>query len=241
MEKNKTLWIVAGANGAGKTTFVNKYASKLKEKLLFVSPDDVAKKIDPSYDGRDGELIAKAGRETIAIQRKLLEEGKSFGYETTFSGKRDLKVIEQAQKKGYSVKLVYIGLNSSLSNTMRVKDRVLNGGHHVDPKDIQRRYPKSMENLAKALEKADSAFIYDNSQSKHKIVARFKERELVKVGKEIPLWVKEHLPELERQLVSKQRSTKEQKIHSPETVKQFMKQKANEKPAREQTKGRDRG
>ena len=34
---------------------------------------------------------------------------------------------------------------------------------------------------------------------------------------------------------------KEQKIHSPETVKQFMKQRATEKPTREQTKGRDRG
>lgn len=105
---NKDLWIIAGPNGSGKTTLVAFYQNKLGRELLFINPDDIAKEIDPSYDGKDSALIQKAGKLTIKRQNKLLEQGISFGYETTFSGQRDLKVIQRAKKLGYNVKLVFL-------------------------------------------------------------------------------------------------------------------------------------
>ncbi|MDF1884569.1 hypothetical protein JHD49_11520, partial [Sulfurimonas sp. SAG-AH-194-C21] len=42
---NKTLFIVAGANGSGKTTFALNFAQL--DKLKFINADEIAKKYDP--------------------------------------------------------------------------------------------------------------------------------------------------------------------------------------------------
>ena len=41
----KTLYIIAGANGSGKTTFASQYANQ--ENLKFINADEIAKKYDP--------------------------------------------------------------------------------------------------------------------------------------------------------------------------------------------------
>jgi len=42
----KTLYIVAGANGSGKTTFAANFAQL--EKLKFINADEIAKQYDPN-------------------------------------------------------------------------------------------------------------------------------------------------------------------------------------------------
>lgn len=186
----KDLWIIAGPNGSGKTTLVNFYQTKLKRDLLFVNPDDIAKQIDPSYDGRDTSLIQKAGKLAIERQNALLTEGISFGYETTFSGQRDLKKIQAAQAEGYNVKLVFIGLNSYIDNIERVNDRVRDGGHYVLPADIIRRYDRSMNNLKKAIDMADSIYIFDNSSDRHRLFVRMKNKKILRYSWKMPEWIK---------------------------------------------------
>lgn len=44
---NKTLWIIGGANGSGKTSLVTKYGFKFKDRAQFINPDDIAKELDP--------------------------------------------------------------------------------------------------------------------------------------------------------------------------------------------------
>lgn len=189
---SKTLWIVAGPNGSGKTTLVNRYASKFPDKVPFINPDDVAKEFDASYDGKDVALIQKAGRETIRRQRELLSKGESFGFETTFSSKRDLKIMDQAKEQGYKVKLAFVGLDNLKDNIGRVKERVLEGGHYVAPEDIVRRYNRAMDNLKLALDKADRSYLFDNTDSKHNMFAYTKNREIAIKSKELPRWVKDN-------------------------------------------------
>ena len=59
--------------------------------------------------------------------------------------------------------LVYIGTERVETNLGRIRDRVLAGGHNVPEEDVRRRYKRSFENLATALQRADYTILFDNS------------------------------------------------------------------------------
>ncbi len=193
MEK-PILYIVAGANGSGKSTLIKKY-KRLSKDIIFVNPDDIAKAIDPGYDGKNNQLIIAASREAVKRQNELLQSKKTFGLETTFSGNRELRIMQQAKDLGYDVKLIYVGLDHPEFNIKRVKERTENGGHFVDPVTVVNRYKKSLANLEKGINIADKTYLVDNSSSKEYIVAKFQLGKVIDVtNKRIPAWVKRQTP-----------------------------------------------
>ena len=134
----KTIYIIAGANGSGKTTFALNFA-KLKN-LKFINADEIAKKYDPN----DIEKYKmKAGKKFFEELYLSLAQDKSFIVETTLSGKYFIKIIKEAKKRDFRVSLVYIFLETNTENIYRVKNRVLKGGHNVPTDDIIRRYYRS--------------------------------------------------------------------------------------------------
>lgn len=55
----------------------------------------------------------------------------------------------------------------------RVKIRVLEGGHNIEPDVIEMRYTKGIKNLFDIyLPVVDGVFIFDNSFGKHELIAR---------------------------------------------------------------------
>ena len=189
MEK-PILYIVAGANGSGKSTLIKKY-KRFSKDIVFVNPDDIAKAIDPSYDGRNNQLIVMAGREAVKCQNELLQTKKTFGLETTFSGNRELRIMQQAKDLGYDVKLIYVSLDNPEFNIKRVKERTENGGHFVDPVTVVNRYKKSLANLEKGINIADKTYLVDNTSIKEYIVAKFRLGKVTNVtNKQIPTWIK---------------------------------------------------
>lgn len=57
----------------------------------------------------------------------------------------------------------------------RVKIRVLEGGHNIEPDVIERRYTKGIKNLFDIyLPIVDGVFIFDNSFGKHELIAERK-------------------------------------------------------------------
>ncbi len=187
-----TLYIVAGANGSGKSTLTKRYKHFTKN-IKFINPDDIAKSIDSNYDGKDNQIILKAGREAVREQNKLLQSKKTFGIETTFSGKRELRIIEVAKKLGFEVKLIYIGLDSPDFNIKRVNERVATGGHYVDSKTILNRYNKSLVNLKKAIKIVDKTYLIDNSRNKAYLITKFQFDKVLSIkSKKIPNWIRQN-------------------------------------------------
>jgi predicted ABC-type ATPase len=190
MNQKPLLLIVAGANGAGKTTLVNRYR-KFIGNIPFINPDDIAKEFNSSYDGRDNILILKASKEALLRQQQMLRDRKSFGFETTFSGNRELKIMKKALLLGYDVRLVYIGLNSIIQNIKRVETRVQIGGHFVPSDIIARRYIKSMNNLVEGVKIASKTYIFDNSKKYHKQVGKLNKNGWIVLKKnQIPKWLR---------------------------------------------------
>jgi len=155
----KSLYIVAGANGSGKTTFAKTFA-KFND-LHFINADEIAK----SLDGNDIEKYKlQAGKIFFQELHQYLQKEESFVIETTLSGKYLVKYIDKASEKGFFVSLIYLFLETPKTNILRVKHRVLNGGHFVPENDIIRRFYRSKEMFWKIYkDKVDEWIIYYNS------------------------------------------------------------------------------
>lgn len=86
-----------------------------------------------------------------------------FAVDTTLSGRRELALMRRAADCGYKVNLVFVCLESPQLCQSRVAQRVAVGGHAVPPKEIARRYWRSVANLAEAMECAHRVLVLDNS------------------------------------------------------------------------------
>ena len=134
------LYIIAGANGSGKTTFAKSFSNI--HDLYFINADEIAKELDPDNITK---YQVKAGRIFFQELNKRLNEKNSFIIETTLSGKYLVKYIKKAQENGFEVEMIYLFLEKAEENISRVAHRVLNGGHNVPKNDIIRRFYRSKE------------------------------------------------------------------------------------------------
>ncbi len=136
----KTLYIVAGANGSGKTTFAKSFA--ILNNLYFINADEIAKELD-SEDISKYKI--KAGKIFFQKFHKNLKKKRSFIVETTLSGKYLVKYIKKAKELNFHISLIYLFLETPKANILRVKNRVLNGGHDIPTEDIMRRFYRSKD------------------------------------------------------------------------------------------------
>lgn len=140
--KEKILYIIAGANGSGKSTLAKVLLKK--DLLEFLNADEIAKEIAPN--AIDSVPIS-AGKEYFKRLSQFLKEEKSFAVESTLSGNNTIKIIKQAKKQNYKIIIIYSFLKNCINCIERVKIRVQNGGHNVPEEDIIRRYYKSIVNF----------------------------------------------------------------------------------------------
>ena len=159
---DKFLVVVAGPNGAGKSTFVDTFLRPTG--ILIVNPDEVAKGLSP--DSPDA-VAYEAARVADAWRRDLVARGVSFCMETVFSDPQGAKLdfLKECQANGYSVLLVFIGLESADLSRGRVMERVEAGGHDVPDEKIESRFSRTFANLRQALTFVDEALLFDNSSS----------------------------------------------------------------------------
>ena len=158
MANPRRLWVLAGGNGAGKSTFFKLYLAKYG--IKFVNADLIAKDIDS--ENPEG-LSYHAATVAAKIREDLISQGVPFCFETVFSHESKIDFLAQAKASGYKIILVYIHLFDSSLNEARVKQRVSEGGHSVPTEKIHSRIPRTMKHIKTALSIVDEARILDNS------------------------------------------------------------------------------
>jgi len=138
------LYIIAGCNGAGKTTASYTILPEILNCKEFVNADNIAAGISPL----NPESVAiEAGRIMLNRVAILMDEHVDFALETTLSTRSYVSLVKKAQQMGYVVTLLYFWLASPEMAFERVAKRVSEGGHDIPIDVIQRRYYRGIENL----------------------------------------------------------------------------------------------
>lgn len=167
LEKN--LYIISGCNGAGKTTASFTILPEILFCREFVNADEIAKGLSPFQPEK---VSFEAGRIMLNRINELIKKSDSFAFETTLSTKSYKNKIVEAKAEGYTVTLLFFWLQNIALAKGRVKIRVSEGGHNIEPQIIERRYKRGIKNLFDIyFPIVDGALIFDNSEGKYELVA----------------------------------------------------------------------
>ncbi|RLD22184.1 MAG: zeta toxin [Bacteroidetes bacterium] len=173
----KHLYIIAGCNGAGKTTASYTILPDKLDCREFVNADEIAKGLSPFQPER---ASIQAGRLMLSRIRFLLDSGSDFAFETTLATKSYTNLIMEAKMRGYEVTLLFFWLSSPALAVERVKSRVREGGHDIPEDVIRRRYVRGLENFFYLFEPIVHNWMFINNSGKpYEIVAKSSDREIV--------------------------------------------------------------
>ncbi len=163
------LYMIAGCNGAGKTTASYTVLPEMLDCKEFVNADEIARGLSPFNP--EGVAI-EAGRLMLGRIRELMAEGRDFAFETTLATRSYAGLVREAQAKGYLVTLVYFWLQTPEMAVERVANRVASGGHRIDERTIRRRYTKGIHNLFHIyMDLVDYWMIFDSSDTLYQSIA----------------------------------------------------------------------
>lgn len=178
------LVVLAGHNGAGKSTF---YKNRLKPFLgelaeNHIDPDVIEKEVRQTIKGlTDLEYSKKAQAIAVEERERLLKLKEDVSFETVFSHESKLEILKIARTQGYCSVVIFVVLESPELSEARVANRVEQGGHPVPVGKIFNRYPRVLNNMREATKYADIMIVLDNSSEEEpfKEVALFHKRNLI--------------------------------------------------------------
>ena len=178
----KTYTIIAGVNGAGKSSLTGVLRTEITKLGKIIDVDKIIAKCN-------GNMI-EGGKKSIELIDDCLDKEICFTQETTLSGHRVFNTVKKAIEKGYYIRLYYVGLNTVEESILRIENRVKKGGHNIPDSDVIRRFEIRFEDLTMILPYCDEATFYDNENG-FVAVAEYKNGEIMQIGSSRPQWLKE--------------------------------------------------
>ena len=165
------VYVIAGPNGAGKTTFATSFLPGFVNCREFVNADLIAAGLSP-FDP-DSQAVA-AGRLMLLRIDELVCARQSFGFETTLAGRiHARRLTSMKSEAGYRVVLFFLWLETDALAISRVAFRVREGGHHIPPETVKRRFRLGLRNFGSLYRNlADDWYIIDGSKATPSIVGR---------------------------------------------------------------------
>jgi predicted ABC-type ATPase len=159
--QNPSIIILAGINGAGKTTASRSLLANTLKVMTFVNADVIAL----GLSGFDPDAAAvRAGEIMLEQLHDLAAQRATFAFETTLAGRTQATWLDSLRRTGYRIHLFYFWVKSPDLAVTRVAARVKKGGHDIPESTIRRRYKRSIGNLLKLYIPVVTGWkVYDNS------------------------------------------------------------------------------
>ena len=173
------LYVIAGCNGAGKTTASYTVLPEILDCEEFINADEIARGLSPFNPEK---AAIEAGRIMLKKISDFIKRNYDFAFEITLASKNYLKTIDRAKNHGYEITLLFFWLDSVELAVERVKSRVAEGGHNIPEKVIRRRYFSDLKNLFELyIPVWDYWMITDNSNPNLRLVAEGTQKEIIKI------------------------------------------------------------
>ncbi|WP_298483131.1 hypothetical protein [uncultured Ruminococcus sp.] len=176
----KQYTIIGGVNGVGKSSLSGVLRRQLSDMGMIIDPDTIA--VQQHCDR------LTAGKNAIAKVKECLQKGINFSQETTLSGRRTLRTIQQAREENYFIRLYYVGISTAEESLYRIANRVRKGGHNIPEHDVLRRYEKRFADLAEVLPYCDEVHFYDNENG-FREVAIYQNGDMIPQAEQLPKWL----------------------------------------------------
>jgi predicted ABC-type ATPase len=173
-----TIYLIAGCNGVGKTTFAKEFLPSIGV-VRFLNADEIARGLSPL---RPEAAAFKAGKLLLSEFRELVERNATFGLESTLSGRTYLRLFAKAKQRGYAIELHFVWIPDVREAIRRVRQRVIEGGHDVPVADIRRRFARSSQHLLDDYAPlATKWFLWDNSTPPAKLLAESTSQSIIQL------------------------------------------------------------
>lgn len=151
--------IIAGANGAGKTTFARNLLPIEHPQCRFLNADEIQRE-SPKF-----ARPSAAGRELLRRLNLLVSARQDFAIETTLSSSLHARRIPGWRSRGFEVWLYFLEAESSDLAVARVAQRVAAGGHGIPESDIRRRHARGIALFPAYRALADAWYHYEVGQT----------------------------------------------------------------------------
>ena len=164
-----TLYIIAGPDGAGKSAFASRYLPEEAGEREFINVDWIARGMAPF---RPESAMVEAGKIALSRMKRLVRDGQSFAWESTLSALSLKSRIVQAKAAGYSVKLIFIWIQSLEAAVQRARRRAMQDGAPANEAEMAKSFLKSVRHFFKVYSPlADGWKYYNNSGAALQLVA----------------------------------------------------------------------
>ena len=170
------FWLIAGHNGAGKSTVQPSLATMLGNAVC-INPDTLTRSLVNDLFGGQGvdPFLTESNLQAARLVEWALDlhigQTGSVVVETALSTPKYRPLVERAVAAGMHFGLVYVCLSSADLAIRRVQTRVGRGGHDVPSDKIRDRRQRSLDQMPWFAEKADSALFFCNDDEP-RLVAR---------------------------------------------------------------------
>jgi len=168
------MFIVAGPNAVGKTTFVSHFLKNLHyEKLIKLNADEKTLELRQTKENTGktlDEVNLLAAKETDASVFNCIETDQSFLIETVLSSEKYKKAVHEAKRKGFRMCFIYVSGYPAAISPARVNVRVRKKGHNVPSEKALSRYERSHQLAPWFAQNSDIFMAFHNSNKNRKPV-----------------------------------------------------------------------
>ena len=163
--KKPVVYIIAGPNGSGKSTLVTNFINYQIFGDKFVNAGIYAQtKFKDVKDQNERERLSMLYA-TNEFNR-LVDENKTFIFETVLSHESKLDMIKRAKKKGYKIISIYVFTDLPEINVDRVNKRTAQGAIPVEENKVRTRYIRSLINATNLKALSDEYYQMNNTRER---------------------------------------------------------------------------
>jgi len=182
------FYLVMGPSGSGKSTYGKLF---IPVGLSIFNGDLLLQNLQDQYSNETAENHRERAAAIYRQERdRAIACQTDFALETPFADNIGIDNMYFFKRSGYSIKGVFLGIDSLTCSLVRIEDRVRKGGHRVTPGNAEFNYINSFRNIVSSIWKElfDSIIFVDSNKDCAKIIAEYTKTTGILSIFETPRW-----------------------------------------------------